>query len=132
MGGMDSSPPDPNSIPLAAPAPDAAGPPPRRGRARRWLAGVAVLIAGVGIWQYPSIKGQAEAGSAYAARIGCSCRYVQGRSLNSCTTDFEPGMEMVSVDDDAEAKAVTGSVPLIASRTARFKGASGCILDPAG
>jgi hypothetical protein len=101
---------------------------------RRWLrvlAVLALLLVALGVWQYPSFKAKAEAGSAYAARIGCSCRYVQGRDLNSCTTDFEPGMEIVSVDDDPAAKAVTGSVPLLASRTARFKGASGCVLVPA-
>jgi hypothetical protein len=88
------------------------------------------LLIGVGAWQYPAIKAQAEAGSAYAARIGCSCRYVQGRDLASCKTDFEPGMAIVSVADDEAAKRVTGSVPLVASRTAEYRGASGCVLLP--
>src|SRR3546814_11951789 len=54
------------------------------------------LLLGLLIWKFPDFKAQAEVGSAYAARIGCSCRYVQGRSLESCQTDFEPGMDMVS------------------------------------
>jgi hypothetical protein len=73
---------------------------------------------------------QAEVGAAYGARIGCSCHYVQGRSLESCATDFEPGMELVSIAEVEGERAITASVPLLASRTARFAGATGCILDP--
>lgn len=91
---------------------------------------IALIVGGIAIWKYPSFKAQAELGAGYAARIGCSCRYVQGRDLESCKTDFEPGMEIVSVSDDVAAKAVTGNVPLLATRTARFAGASGCLLDP--
>ncbi|HKX89893.1 MAG TPA: hypothetical protein VJM13_11830 [Sphingopyxis sp.] len=82
------------------------------------------------IWKFPSFQAQAELGSAYAARVGCSCRYVQGRSLESCQSDFEPGMEMVSLSEDPATKTVTGSVPLLASRSARHAGASGCLLRP--
>lgn len=100
-------------------------PPAPRRRLWPWvlLAAVAVLA----IWYFPTLKAQAEAGSAYAARIGCSCRYVQGRPLDSCTRDFEPGMEMISVGDDPATKTVTGSAPLLASRSARYEGASGCV-----
>ncbi|NJS15028.1 MAG: hypothetical protein HC788_10955 [Sphingopyxis sp.] len=88
---------------------------------------VFILIVALAIWYYPSLKAQAEIGSSYAARIGCSCRYVQGRDLESCKTDFEPGMEIISVSDDPETQTVTGSVPLLASRSARFADASGCV-----
>ena len=89
-----------------------------------------VLLAIFLVWKFPAFKAQAELGSAYAARVGCSCRYVQGRNLESCQTDFEPGMEMVSLSDDPATKTVTGSVPLLASRSARFAGASGCLINP--
>jgi hypothetical protein len=128
--------------PPAAPTP----PPPRpevpahlRGRKRSasrwggclpWAAIVGVLLLAFLIWKFPSFKAQAELGSAYAARVGCSCRYVQGRSLESCQSDFEPGMELVSLSEDPATKTVTGSVPLLASRSARYAGASGCLLDP--
>lgn len=82
------------------------------------------------MWKFPALQAQAELGSAYAARVGCSCRYVQGRSLESCQSDFEPGMEMVSLAEDPATKTVTGSVPLLASRSARYAGASGCLLRP--
>ncbi|WP_171005173.1 hypothetical protein [Sphingopyxis sp. 2PD] len=104
--------------------------PSRWGGCLPWLLVLAVLLTGFAIWKFPSLKAQAELGSAYAARVGCSCRYVQGRSLESCQSDFEPGMEMVSLSEDPATKTVTGSVPLLASRSARYAGASGCLLRP--
>src|SRR3546814_4883750 len=80
-----------------------------------WAILLLALLLGLLIWKFPDFKAQAEVGSAYAARIGCSCRYVQGRSLESCQTDFEPGMDMVSVSEDSATKTITGSVPLLAS-----------------
>ena len=124
--------------PTAAPPPDTSLPtlsrphkrPSRWGGCLPWLLVLSVLLTGVAIWKFPSFKAQAELGSAYAARVGCSCRYVQGRSLESCQSDFEPGMEMVSLSEDPATKTVTGSVPLLASRSARYAGASGCLLRP--
>jgi len=102
----------------------------RGGGCLPWAIGLAVLLAVFAIWKFPSFKAQAELGSAYAARVGCSCRYVQGRSLESCQSDFEPGMDMVSLSEDTATKTITGSVPLLASRSARYAGASGCLLHP--
>jgi hypothetical protein len=123
---------------LAPPPPVDPAPPPSKPRKKPsrwggclpWLAVLAVLIAIAAIWKFPSFKAQAELGSAYAARVGCSCRYVQGRSLDSCQSDFEPGMEMISLSEDPATKTVTGSVPLLASRSARYAGTSGCLLRP--
>ncbi|MCW0196618.1 hypothetical protein [Sphingopyxis sp.] len=128
--------------PVATPPPSEPPEVPRhlRGRKRRdgkrggcmpWVLGFAVLFALFLVWKLPAFKAQAELGSAYAARVGCSCRYVEGRSLESCQTDFEPGMEMVSLSEDAATKTITGSVPLLASRSARYAGASGCLINPA-
>ncbi|MDO9361449.1 MAG: hypothetical protein Q7T60_00885, partial [Sphingopyxis sp.] len=121
-----------------APPPAVPAPPPaevrkkpsRWGGCLPWAIMLAVLLAVFAIWKFPSFKAQAELGSAYAARVGCSCRYVEGRSLESCQSDFEPGMEVVSLSEDPATKTVTGSVPLLASRSARFAGASGCLLRP--
>lgn len=101
-----------------------------KGRLAAWLAaGLLAAVLALLIWSWPDLAARAEAGSAYAARIGCSCRYVQGRELPSCKDDLEPGMAMVSMDDDPADKAVTGSVPLMAKRTARFRVGFGCVLD---
>lgn len=104
---------------------------PRKPNAR-WklvIGAVALLIVGYALWQLPTWNAQAETGAAYAAHIGCSCRFVQGREGALCTDDFEPGMEMVSLSFDEEEKTATASVPLLASRTARFAGTSGCVLE---
>ena len=119
----------PTETPVATP-PLPRKTPSRWGGCLPWLVVLAVLLTGFAIWKFPSFKAQAELGSAYAARVGCSCRYVQGRSLESCQSDFEPGMEMVSLSEDPATKTVTGSVPLLASRSARYAGASGCQLRP--
>lgn len=130
--------PSTGETPTAAPPPEtqstirprAGKTPSRWGGCLPWLLVLAVLLTGFAIWKFPSFKAQAELGSAYAARVGCSCRYVQGRSLESCQSDFEPGMEMVSLSEDPATKTVTGSVPLLASRSARYAGVSGCLLRP--
>jgi hypothetical protein len=102
-----------------------------RGRTAGYaLVALLALVLALIAWNWPALKAQAEAGSAYGARIGCSCRYVQGRGMESCREDMEPGMEMVRLDDDPAARAVTGSVPLMARRTARLKPGFGCVLDP--
>lgn len=88
------------------------------------------LILAVVVWKYPAWKAQAEVGAAYGARVGCSCRFVQGRSIESCRTDFEPGMEIVSIEEVEGRRAIHASVPLMASRTAHYDGPSGCLLDP--
>jgi len=104
--------------------------PDRWGGCLPWALVLAVLLATFVIWKFPSFKAQAELGSAYAARVGCSCLHVQGRDLESCQSDFEPGMEMISLSEDPATKTVTGSVPLLASRSARYAGATGCLLQP--
>ena len=134
MNNINPTGPTTGETPTAAPpAANPALPPKKPGRwggCLPWTIGLAALFAIVAIWQFPSFKAQAELGSAYAARVGCSCRYVQGRSLESCQSDFEPGMEMVSLSEDPATKTVTGSVPLLASRSARYAGTSGCLLRP--
>jgi hypothetical protein len=79
------------------------------------------------VWNWGSIKGQAQLGAAYGAHVACSCRYIAGRDLKSCETDFEPGMELVSLTDDTENKRVTASVPFLAEAVAERRGAFGCV-----
>ena len=82
------------------------------------------------VWRGPGWKAQAQTGAAYGARMGCSCHFIEGRSTDSCTADFEPGMGLVSIKADDEEKSMTAHVPLLASRTARFRPGWGCLLDP--
>ena len=97
----------------------------------RIIAGVvALLLLALFIWKWGQWQARAAVGAGYGARMTCSCRYVEGRTMDSCKGDTEPGMEIVSVSDDPADQAVTGSVPLLANRTARYKKGFGCLLDP--
>ena len=83
---------------------------------RKWWIGAALIVLmllGLLAWNWTTLSARARLGAAYGARIGCSCRYVEGRAMGSCANDKEPGMAL-------------------AARTARFKPGWGCLLDPAG
>ena len=95
-----------------------------------WGAAILLLILiAYTVWQLPTWRAMAQTGAAYGARVGCSCRFIEGRAIGSCATDLEPGMEAVSLSENAENRSVTARVPLLASRTARFIADSGCVLD---
>lgn len=104
----------------------------RRGKApTRWprYAVLALLAAGGSVlaWQWPGLSAQAQVGTAYGARVACACRFIGGRSLESCEEDFVEGMELVGLSEDESS--VTASVPLVASATAHFDEANGCQLE---
>lgn len=90
-----------------------------------------VVLAAAAAWFYREpIAGYTTTGTAFGARTACSCRYIAGRGLEDCEKDFEPGMELVFLSDDPEAKSVTARVPLIASATATYREGFGCVLEP--
>jgi hypothetical protein len=95
-------------------------------------AGAALLLLIIAFlaWKWSTFQSRAEVSAAYGARLTCSCRYVEGRTMDSCRGDLEPGMGMVTLSDDRSAKAVNGRVTLMASRTARYREGFGCLLDP--
>lgn len=91
------------------------------------LLGLLILVT---IWQWRHWREDAQAGSAYAARITCSCRYIQGRSAGSCAADVAGDAGAVTITEDAEAKRITGSVPLLGRSSAIFKPGFGCLMEP--
>ena len=103
-------------------------------RSRAILILVLIVAGGlVALWFSATgqrLRGDATAGTAYGARVACSCRYVAGRSMDDCAKDKLAGMELIRLSDDDAAKSVTASVPLIAEATARFRKGYGCVLDP--
>ena len=102
-------------------------------KASRWVAiGALAVAAGAAILfalRASPIGQQAEVAVGYGARTACACRYLGMRSLASCRTDFEPGMEMVRLSEDPARKRITATVPLIAARSARFETDYGCTLE---
>lgn len=107
-----------------------------KSRSFAWYAVVAATALAalcVAAWASPygvRLRGDAMAGTAYGARVACSCRFVAGRSLADCGKDTLAGMGMIRFAADEEAKSVTASVPLIASDTARYRQGYGCVLQP--
>jgi len=88
------------------------------------------VLAAVLAWYYrETLLERAVTGTAYGARVACSCRFIAGRELGDCEKDFEPGMEFVSLSEDVDAKSVTASIPLLASQTASFREGYGCVLE---
>ncbi len=85
------------------------------------VAGVAYVVATTG--------GSARTATAYMAHVGCSCRYIAGRDLDSCETDRLAGMELVGLSEDDEAKSVTARFPMLASDTATYREGYGCVLE---
>lgn len=75
------------------------------------------------------LRGDAAAGTAYGARVACSCRFVAGRSMEDCAKDKLAGMGLIRFSADEETKSVTASVPLVASDTASLREGYGCVLN---
>lgn len=100
-------------------------------KAMLWIIVLAAIAIAIAVWSNrTAIGGYASVGTSYAARVACSCRFVAGRSLEDCRKDKLAGMELVSLSDDAEAKSVTASFPLVTSNTASLREGYGCVLEP--
>ena len=105
--------------------------PMRYGTPRRTLllsAAVVLLL----IWFWRPLQDFGLTGAAYGARVACSCHYLGGRTLDDCRKDFEPGMELVILSADQDAKSVTARFPLLAKQTATYSEGQGCRLGPWG
>lgn len=97
----------------------------------RWVALIALFAIAALAWSYRGpAQGYANIGTAYSARVACSCRFVAGRSLEDCAKDKLGGMELVTLVEDVDAKSVTARFPLISQDTARYREGYGCVLQP--
>jgi hypothetical protein len=88
--------------------------------------GLLALLILLLIFNFSTLQGFARLGSNYAAHVTCSCRYIEGRDMASCANDTEPGMELVTVNDDPANKRVTASVLFLAEAAAERRGEFGC------
>ncbi|WP_246359695.1 hypothetical protein [Stakelama sediminis] len=101
--------------------------------ARRFLWGGLIVLALLALSAFVyarSMTPKLQLGVGYAARVACGCRYIEGRPLKSCYSDYEPGMAPIRLKDDPATKTVTAYVPLVASRSARFDALLGCRPTP--
>ena len=81
-------------------------------------------------WIWTPAGRYAHTGTAYGARVACSCRYLGGRSLADCHKDMEGPVGWVSLSEDPAAHSVTASYLLFARQTAVFHEGWGCQLQP--
>lgn len=101
------------------------------GLRRGWIIAAILLILAAALFAYRGpIQGYAAAGTAYGARVACSCRFVAGRTLEDCAEDKVAGMELIRLTQDEAARSVTASFPLVRSDTARMRDGYGCVLEP--
>ncbi len=105
---------------------------PSRRRALKFGLLLVALSVAVAAWFWRPLKSYAVTGASYGARMTCSCRYIERRSMGSCRDDFEPGMALVHVSEDEETHSVTARFPLLSSQTATFREGEGCVLEKWG
>lgn len=89
----------------------------------------AIALAGLAFAMRPMFA-NARVGAAYGARTACACRYIAGRPLSECRKDFEPGMQLMMLSDDAEARRITVRYPLLLAEHASYRPGWGCQLEP--
>ena len=100
-----------------------------RGRVWRYAGfALAVLLIALAAWNWNRQQARALAGTAFGARTVCSCRYVEGRSLDSCKADGAPHQWMVRVVDEPDEKAVRAQVPFMAEARALYREGYGCLM----
>jgi len=123
------------SVPAPGPGPGPAQPGPAQPspagprRSRLWLAWLVLAFGGLAVWFGGTLRSYGVTGASYAAHVGCSCRYIGGRSLASCRDDFEKGMGLVVLSEDADEKSVTARFPLLSTQTATYRAGQGCVLE---
>lgn len=97
----------------------------------KWAAvALLMLIVALMLWKWRDWQASAQVGAAYAARLTCSCRYVGGRSAESCAGDIRQDTGLVRVTERPEEKRVIASVPLLGHAEARFRPGYGCLMQP--
>ena len=88
---------------------------------------VIALVIAIILYNFSTFKGNAQLSASYASHIICSCRYIQGRDLEDCKKDFEPGMELVALSDDPENKRLNASILFLSEAVAEYRSNFGCI-----
>ena len=95
----------------------------------RVLAFLVIVIAIVSFFFGTAIAGFSQAGTGFAAKAACSCRYVAGRDMDSCSADLPADMWAIRLSEDEAAQSVTARVPLIESAEAQYREGYGCVLE---
>ncbi len=98
-------------------------------RARnRVIVGIAVVLVVAGAWLAHRVVEQAHIGTAYVAKLTCSCLFVSHRSGQSCATDYDAAaVRPMRLEVDGQSVTVSALGHVIATR-AVFEQGFGCHL----
>ena len=98
-------------------------------RLKGWvISGAAVLALGAGAWFARRALEQAHIGTAYVAKLTCSCLFVSRRSLQSCATDYDlPAAKLLTSEVGLQSVTVSAPGRLVSTR-AVFEPGYGCHL----
>lgn len=90
--------------------------------------GVAAVTLGVGGWLAHGALEQARIGTAYVAKLTCSCLFVSHRAMRSCKTDYDmPAAKLLTAQVGERAVTVSAPAHVVATR-AVFEPGFGCHL----
>lgn|GEM_PF-1247606 len=119
--------------------------PHRRGRdlnsrqPTRWVRNIVILVllalALLLGFSWRGLRAEALVSTSYGARAACACRFISQQDLGSCKGQIAvAGLgrtgSLIWLSEDADARTVKASVPLLASQTATFSPDRGCQLEP--
>lgn len=86
------------------------------------------LVLGVGTWFTYRMVEQAHIGTAYVAKLTCSCLFVSNRPLQSCATDYDlPAAKLLTTEVGLQSVTVSAPGRLVSTR-AVFEPGFGCHL----
>lgn len=88
-----------------------------------------VIALALTAWFWTRMRTAAVARTSYAAQTACLCRFAAGRALSSCQADPAIKQDWVGLHEDAGARTLTASVPLLAEQTSRWSPDTGCVQD---
>ena len=97
----------------------------------KWLLilGGAALVLGVGAWFSHRVAEQAHIGTAYVAKLTCSCLFVSNRPQHSCATDYDlPAAKLLTTEVGQQSVIVSIPGHLVSTR-AVFEPGFGCHLE---
>jgi len=93
----------------------------------RYLAGVLALFAAWIVFARVRWGAQADVGAGFLAKQLCSCHFVAGRDPEACRRDMGP--EFDPLRWEVRGDTVHAGIPLLASRSARWREGMGCTLE---
>jgi hypothetical protein len=92
------------------------------------IAGVVVLVVGIGAWFAHRTVEQAHIDTAYIAKLACTCLFVSHRPIQSCAADYDmPAVKLLTEEVGNQTVTVSALGHLISTR-AVFEQGYGCHL----